>query len=175
MGRKSTRENKSVYQLSREEAGLSRAQASELMGFVSESRIEKFESGKSPVQPDEVLAMSRAYGQPSLCNRYCSRECPIGREYVPEIAMESLPQIALQMLATMNSLQSARDRLIEIAADGEISDKELVDFARIEQRVEQISVAADALRLWVENMVSSGEIDKERLNRARESAKRQEQ
>ena len=42
MGKKSTRENKSVFQLSREEAGMTRAEASEAMEFVSESRIEKY-------------------------------------------------------------------------------------------------------------------------------------
>ena len=64
MGKKSTKEDKSIYQICREEAGLTRAEASEAMSFVSESRIEKFESGKSPVQPEEVLAMAKAYKKP---------------------------------------------------------------------------------------------------------------
>jgi putative ABC transport system permease protein len=41
MGKKSVKENKNIYFQSREEAGLTRAQASELMDFISESRIEK--------------------------------------------------------------------------------------------------------------------------------------
>ena len=89
MGKKSTRENKSIYQLAREEANMTRAEASEKMQFVSGSRIEKYESGKSSVQPDEVLAMARAYKKPELCNYYCSHECPIGQEYVPEARPES--------------------------------------------------------------------------------------
>lgn len=38
---------------------MTREEASEAMEFVSDSRIEKFESGRSPVQPEEVLAMAR--------------------------------------------------------------------------------------------------------------------
>jgi hypothetical protein len=43
VGKKSTRENKNIYQLCREEAELTREEASEAMGFVSESRIEKYD------------------------------------------------------------------------------------------------------------------------------------
>ena len=42
MGRKSTRENKNIYQCSRENAGLSRQAASEAMVYISADRIEKF-------------------------------------------------------------------------------------------------------------------------------------
>ena len=52
MGKKSIREDKNIFQLAREEAGLTRAQASEKLVFVSESRIEKYESGKSEVHPE---------------------------------------------------------------------------------------------------------------------------
>ena len=43
MGKQSTRENKTIYQLCREAAGLTRAEASEKMDAVSDSKIEKFE------------------------------------------------------------------------------------------------------------------------------------
>ena len=43
MGRASVRENKNIYQQCREERGLTRAQASECMEWVTESRIEKIE------------------------------------------------------------------------------------------------------------------------------------
>ena len=44
MGKQSTREKKTIYQLCREAAGLTRAEASEKMDAVSDSKIEKFES-----------------------------------------------------------------------------------------------------------------------------------
>ncbi len=167
MGKRSIKEDKNIWQRSREEAGLTRAAASEAMGFISDSRIEKYESGKSPVQPDEVMAMAKAYKKPGLCNYYCSHECPIGQEYVPEIKVQDLAQIVLQTVATMNTLEKAKERFIEITADGEISDDELEDFARIENGIEEIAMASDALTLWLDNMVASGKINKEKLDKAR--------
>ena len=40
MGKKSVKEDKSIYQLAREEADMTRAEASEAMDFVSERRLE---------------------------------------------------------------------------------------------------------------------------------------
>ena len=72
MGRMSTKENKNHFQLCREDMGLSREKASELLGWISPERIEKIENEKSLPHPDEVLAMSEAYKVPRLCNYYCA-------------------------------------------------------------------------------------------------------
>ena len=58
MGRSSTRENKTRYQLAREELGLSREKASELLETIAPERIEKIESERSLPRPDEVLTMA---------------------------------------------------------------------------------------------------------------------
>ncbi|MBQ1640756.1 MAG: helix-turn-helix transcriptional regulator, partial [Lachnospiraceae bacterium] len=92
MGRKSIRENKNEYQLSREAAELTRAEAAELMEYVSESRIEKIESEKSEPHPDEIMAMAQAYKKPSLCNYYCSTQCPLGQERIAHVEIKDLSQ-----------------------------------------------------------------------------------
>ena len=79
MGRGSVRQNKNKFQLIREDLGLSREKAAELLETVSPERIEKIESGKCAPYPEEVLAFARKYKRPSLCNYYCSQCCPIGR------------------------------------------------------------------------------------------------
>lgn len=61
MGRSSTRENKTRYQLAREELGLSREKASELLETIAPERIEKIESERSLPRPDEVLIMAEKY------------------------------------------------------------------------------------------------------------------
>ena len=68
MGRASVRQNKNKFQLIREELGLSREKAAELLETISPERIEKIESGKCEPYPEEVLAMARKYKRPSLCN-----------------------------------------------------------------------------------------------------------
>ena len=88
MGRASTKANKNKYQLIREDLGLSRDKASELLETIMPERIEKIESEKVLPHPDEVLTMAEKYKRPSLCNYYCSRQCPIGQQYVPEIEIK---------------------------------------------------------------------------------------
>ena len=164
MGKKSVRENKNIYQIAREEAGFTRAKASEVIGVISESAIEKIEYNQMIPAPDYVLAMAKAYGKPELCNNYCVHECPIGNVYVPEVTTTELSQIVLHLLASLNTLERDKDRLIEITVDGKISENELKDFARIQKTVNQISLAADAMQLWLEKGMASGAVDKERLN-----------
>ena len=160
MGRKSTRQNKNIYQTSREEAGYTRESAAELLEFISSDRIEKIESERSLPHPDEILAMADAYKNPSLCNYYCSHECPIGQEYVPEVQFKELSQITLEMLASLNSLEKEKNRLIEITVDGQISDDEIKDFEKIQEQLSQISMAIDSLQLWVQKAIADGRIDK---------------
>lgn len=159
MGRVSVKENKNRYQLAREELGLSREKASDLLGTIPSERIEKIENEKSLPHPDEVLVMSQKYKKPSLCNYFCSNDCPIGREYVPEVQIKELSAIVIEMLASLNSVNNTRDRLIEIAADGVISDDEIDDFIRIQNELERISITVETLQLWAEKMLANGIID----------------
>lgn len=158
MGRNSTKENKNIYQQSREDVCLTREAAAEQLEFISESKIEKIEYEKVLPHPDEVLAMAKCYKNPSLCNYYCSHECPIGQEYIPEVSFKELSQITLEMLASLNSLEKEKNRLIEITVDGLISDDELEDFKKIQSQLSQISLAIDSLQLWVDKALIDGKI-----------------
>ena len=55
MGKQSTRENKTFYQICREEAGLTRSEASEKMTAVSDSKIEKFEYEMQEPTPYDII------------------------------------------------------------------------------------------------------------------------
>ena len=164
MGRVSTKENKNKYQLVREELGLSREKASELLEIISPERLEKIENERSEPHPDEVLLMSQKYRKPSLCNHYCANECPIGRQYVPEVQVKELSSIVLEMLASLNAVHKQKDRLIEIAADGAISGEEIDDFIYIQTELERISIMVETLQLWAEKMLATGVIDAKAYN-----------
>jgi len=164
MARVSTKENKNIYQLTREGLKLSREAAGELLESIPPERIEKIENERSLPHPDEVLVMSDKYKQPSLCNYYCANQCPIGQEYVPEIKVKELSQIVLEMLASLNSVGKQKDRLIEITADGKISGDELEDFIFIQEELERISITVETLQLWSERMMATGVIDEEQYN-----------
>lgn len=159
MGRKSTKENKNIYQISREEQNLTREAAASLMEFISSDRIEKIENEKSYPHPDEILAMADCYKNPSLCNYYCSHECPIGQGTVHELALKDLSQIVLETLASLNAMEKEKNRLIEITVDGEITDDEREDFERIQAQLDQITIAVDSLKLWVSQAIADGKME----------------
>lgn len=161
MGRISKKENKNIYQTRREELGLSRDKASELLETITPERIEKIENEKSTAHPDEVMLMSEKYKLPQLCNYYCANECPIGKHYVPEIQNKALSQIVLEMLASLNSMNKKQERLIEITADGNIDKNEIRDFIKIQEELERISITVEALQLWTEQMLADNIINKE--------------
>lgn len=153
MGRRSTRENKTIYQTSRENAGLSREAAAEAMVYISSDRIEKIEYEISAPHPEEVLAMAECYKAPALCNHYCSHSCPIGQEYVPEVEAKDLSRITLEILAGLNTLEKERNRLVEITVDGVITPEEMPDFQRIREALDKMAMTVDSLRLWMDQSV----------------------
>ena len=168
MARVSTKENKNIYHTTRESLKLTREMAGELLETIPPERIEKIENERSLPHPDEVLVMAEKYKQPSLCNYYCANQCPIGQQYVPEIKIKDLSQIVLEMLASLNSMNKRKERLIEITADGKISGDELEDFVFIQEELERISITVETLQLWAEKMLATGGIDLERYKALKE-------
>lgn len=171
MSKASDKERNSIYQSFREELGLSRDKASELLESISPERIERIENGKFPAHPDEVVVMADKYKALELCNYYCANECEIGKQYVPEVHVKDLSRIVLEMLSSLNSVRKKQERLIDITVDGTIDENEIGDFIDIQGELERISVTVETLQLWVERMLATGGISIEVYNAEREKRK----
>lgn len=161
MARTSRKDDKNVYWQARDKMGLTREEASDLLETIPPERVARIEYEQFLPHPDEVLVMAEKYKEPMLCNYYCSQQCPIGQQYVPEIKIKDLSQIVLEMLASLNSMQRQTERLIDISADGIIDNDELKDFIRIQKELEKISITVETLQLWAEQMLATGKIDME--------------
>lgn len=114
MPRVSNKESKNIYFSRREELRLTRDQASELLESIPPERIEKIENERVEPHPEEILIMAQKYKSPELCNYYCSNQCPIGQQYVPEVKIQDLSQIVLKMVDSLNTVQDNQRRLISI-------------------------------------------------------------
>ena len=171
MGKQSTRENKTIYQLYREAQGLTREKASEKMVGISASRIEKIEYEVQEPTPYDVVQMADCYKRPDLCNYFCSHRCEIGDRYVPEIEISELSNIILETIASLNEINPLTGRLIQIARDGKITDDEIKDFAFISKKLDEVSLAIDALNLWVDKTASENNININLLNTEKEKLK----
>ena len=159
MGRRSVKENKNVYQQSRENMGLSREAAGELLMFVSADRIEKIESGKSAPHPDEVLQMEQGYKDPKLSNYYCTHESPIGMKYVQKAELKELPQLTVELLSALHAMDAEQNRLIDISVDGRVNDFERKQFDIILEKLAALDRSIRGMRIWIEHALYTGKLD----------------
>ncbi len=159
MGRRSVKDNKNIYQQSRENMGLSREAAEELLAFVSADRIEKIESGKSAPHPDEVLAMEQGYENPELSNYYCTHECPIGMKYVEKAELKELSQLTVELLSALHAMEIEENRLIDISVDGRVNDFERKQFDVILEKLAALDRGIRGMRIWIEHALYTGKLD----------------
>lgn len=159
MSKRSVKENKNVYQISRESRGLSREAASEVLEYVSADRIEKIESGKSAPHPDEVLLMERGYQNPELSNYYCTHECPIGMKYEQAVSLKDLPQLTVELLSALHAMEEEQNRLIDISVDGRVNDYERKQFDVILRKLAALDRSIRGMRIWIEHAMYTGKMD----------------
>ena len=75
--------------------------------------------------------------------------------------MESkeLVQIVVETLNGLRRLNQYRDRLLEIAEDGEVSRDEYEDFGEIRDELDRLQLAVSTLQLWIEERLAQGELE----------------
>ena len=155
MGRRSTKENKTIWQITREELGLTREKAGELIPGFSPERIEKIENGRTQIQPEDALLLAEYYKAPALVNYYCCNECPIGESHAVRAESKELNQIAVETLNAVNQMSRIKDRLLEIAEDGKVCNDELEDFMKIKSVLDKLSQSVSNLQLWMDEQIAA--------------------
>ncbi len=160
MSKTSKKDNKSIYQIVREELNLSRADATTYipgnaefpgMDGVNESRLVKLEHGDTAVQPEDVVAMAKRYNMPELRNYYCRHQCAIGKIDVHEVKYkDSIHEILVNIAVLLENLGREKIRLMEILEDGQVDKEEKDDYKRIYKELEAVSMTIESLQLWCE-------------------------
>lgn len=147
-----------MFKEARLAAGLSREEASWRL-HIGGRTLYDYETGKTLVPPDIALRMAEVYKQPAVAARYCSEICPIGQIYAQAVEIKDLAEAVLGLLKEYNDIREIRDSLIMIAADGVISEDELLTFKDILNELLDLEQKIEALKLWalsylpVENMI----------------------
>lgn len=153
MARKATKAADNVYYLARMEAAAtndflnSREGAAEVTG-IDRTKIARIELGSLDPYPEEVLLMSDTYNAPELCNHFCSHQCPLGRQQVTSVDLEELDRVTLKMLAAFRQIPGIKDGLIDITADGRITEDEKPQLKQILIDLDLIVNNAESLKLW---------------------------
>ena len=128
----------------------SREKTCELLN-ISLSQLTEYELGTCKrIPPEMICLMAELYHEPGLRSYYCHYQCPIGAIDVSPVYSDQLEGITLNILAEMNMLSRLKDRLIEIAADGQITDDEEDDFNKILENLDGIAKRAQELKVYAE-------------------------
>ena len=153
MSKKATKALNNKYYVARYNASkandcfTSREKSAEVLN-IDRTRLSRIELGTVVPYPEEVLAMSKAYGIPELCNGYCSGDCPIGKETLRPINADSLDRLILQFLGSSKKMEDISEQLIEITADGIVDETEAATFDALLEELEKMSVNIQSLMLW---------------------------
>ena len=160
MGRKSTKENKNIYQETRDTLDWSREKAADEIAkiengkynYLDKYRLVKIEEETVKIQPEDIVALSKAYNKPELRNHYCCHHCDIGKIDAPEVVYDNVHEILVNMSVSLESVNSKKLRLMEILADGKVDDTEVTDLNKILEELERISMTVKAIQLWCEKV-----------------------
>ena len=136
MGRRPTKAGENPWYKARMEAAkyddrlLSREGAAERLGM-SVSAVSDAELGLSKCMPvDKAVLMADLYRAPHLLNWYCLNECPIGCRLPISDEVLGIDRVTVKLLKNLrvDDIKDVKEKLIDIAADGVISDDEKPDF-----------------------------------------------
>ena len=139
MGRRPTKAGENPWYKARMEAAkyddrlLSREGAAERLGM-SVSAVSDAELGLSKCMPvDKAVLMADLYKAPHLLNWYCLNECPIGCRLPLSDEVLGIDRVTVKMLKNLrvDDIKNVKEKLIDIAADGVISNDEKPDFREV--------------------------------------------
>lgn len=144
-------EYESLYARYRKAAGLTQERAAELLG-VAVRTLAAWERGENTPPNARVLAMVDIYAAPTLAIEHLRYSNIIAYDVLPAVRRAPLAQAVCGLISSMRKLEElhAGDRLLEIAADGEVDEIEQADFEQILIELEPVVAAAMSLRYATE-------------------------
>ena len=140
-------ESRNICRIGRTAAGMTQERWAEAIGCSVEA-IRAYERGDYMPSDDLALRMADAAGMPVLSHWHLFNKSTLAREILPDVRVVSLPLATVQLLAAIKRFADAHsaDRLLEIAADGQVDELEQLDYSAILAELQEIAAAMLALR-----------------------------
>ena len=154
MGRRPTKSAENPWCKARLEAAkyddrlLSREGAAERLGM-SVSAVSDAELGLSKCMPvDKAVLMADLYRAPYLLNHYCLNECPIGGRLPISDEVLGIEKITLKLIKSLrvDDLKEVKEKLVDIAADGIISEDEKPELQNVLDYLEDLAKTISELK-----------------------------
>ncbi len=117
----------------------------------------RIESGIVNPYPEEVHLMADLYNAPEIRNYYCREMCPLGGD-IPVLELEDLDRITVKVMASLRKVAEMKESLLDITADGIITEEEKPELRKILATLDEITSIAQSLKVWTEkNLDDVGE------------------
>ena len=165
MPRKSTRKDKTIYQIAREERGITLESAATQL-HMSPQKLGHFESQTTRPTDEDICSMAEVYEKPILCNEYCASVCKIGEVTGVSLIKEmQLAPAVLHVLDAFGKINKDKQRLVEDLVD--ISNDQCIELDEVDRFVEiltQLKSLTDAvseLDMWVKNAIAKKNLSEE--------------
>lgn len=127
----------------------SREGAAEELG-IDRTRIARIELGSIIPYPEEVLLMADIYKAPEVRGNYCRELCPLGKGMPKIESHQDLDRIALRALYSFRKINEAKELLLDITADGVITEDEKPDLEKIINTLNEVNEVTQNLKNWIE-------------------------
>lgn len=129
-----------IFKNARNTAGLTQERWAESLG-VSVDAVQNYEYGRNFPTEETVLLMADLSGYKILPYQYMSMKSRIGGELLPVLDERiSLPKAVLNLMIILEDFRkNGMPDLIQMAADGEITENELAEFKRCLKSMEEIT------------------------------------
>lgn len=127
----------------------SREGAAELLSM-SVSAVTDAELSLSKCMPvDKACLMADLYNAPHLLNYYCLHECPIGRDQPISDDVVTIERVTVKLVKglRLDQLDAVKNKLVDIAEDGKISDEEKPELRNIIDYLDGVSRTISELRI----------------------------
>ena len=161
MGSGCIKDNSNVYFKARKAASewnerlSSREGAAELLG-IHPSTLADYELGITKFVPvDKVVLMADLYNAPELRYGYCKHECPLGKDLPLATQTGTIEGIVLRLIRIMDEekIKEIERKLVDIAANGNIEEKDKPVLQDILKDLDEMSLAISELKLAGEKVV----------------------
>lgn len=158
MGREATKAIGNPWYEARVEAAkwdrrlLSREGAAELLGMSVSSVADAELNLTKCMPPDKAVQMADLYNAPHLLNYYCLHECPVGKDRPVSEEIVPIERVTVKLLKGMklDRLDDIKDRLMDIAADGLVTEDEIDDLSEITGYLEEVAKSISELKIITE-------------------------
>lgn len=136
-----------MFRKARNAAGLSREEAAQRL-YIGTRTLSDYETCRTIAPPDVVMRMAEVYQDPALPAEYCSKVCPIGQVLAHSVERSEFAVTVLRVLKEFTEVEQLKDRLISIAADGQVCEKERAEFSTIMKEMVELERWIGELKLF---------------------------